>query len=242
MSRISAPHRRHVRHGARHPAVAQRHPALPADEHRQVDLRQRNAVLVAAPPGPGEGLKVRRHRRRAVEEPIASPVPLGEGRAERVALPLADRREQLRGSPGGDRRAVGRRVRGAEPGQPRERGGPLADHVVGHRERPPPAAGQRAPERRGDPRLVGHGVEQRARPEELAVRLGGRRGRACRPVGHDLPGLWVHVAHQPAPAVARLPPLWVPPRLGLVHVDDARAPVGLPYQGHTAPHLPRPSS
>ena len=36
------------------------------------------------------------------------------------------------------------------------------DHVVGPRERPPPAAGQRAPERRSDPRLIGHGVEQRA--------------------------------------------------------------------------------
>ena len=100
MSRISAPHRRHVRHGARHPAVAQRHPTLPADEHRQVGLRQRNVFLVAAPPDPGEDPKARRHRRRAAEEPIAPPVPLGEGRAERVALPLANRREQPRGAIG----------------------------------------------------------------------------------------------------------------------------------------------
>ena len=66
---------------------------------------------------------------------------------------------------------------------------------------------------------------------------GGRRGRRPgRPVGHDLAGPWVDVPDQPAPAVARLLPLWVPPRLGLVHVHGARAPVGLPYQGY--PCLP----
>ena len=65
-------------------------------------------------------------------------------------------------------------------------------------------------------------------------RRGRRSGRPGRPVGHDLAGLGVDVPEQPAPAVARLLPLWVPPRLDLAR--GACAPVGLPYQGH--PRLP----
>ena len=65
---------------------------------------------------------------------------------------------------------------------------------------------------------------------------GGRRGRRPgRPVGHDLAGPWVDVPDQPAPAVARLLPLWVPPRLGLARARGARAPVGLPHRGHASP-------
>ena len=228
------PHRGDVRYVARHLAVVQRHAAVLPHQHRQVDLRQRHAVLVAAPPDLGEGLGVRRYRRRVVEEPVAPPVTPGEGRAERVALRLADRGQQLRGALGGDRGAVGRGVGGRVPGEARQRGGALADHVVGQRQHLVRAVGQRAPERRRDPRLAGSGVEQRARAVELAPGT-GRRGPG-RPVGHDLAGPRVHVPDQLAPAVARLLPLGVPPRLGLVHVHGARAPVGLPYQGH--PRLP----
>lgn len=91
------PRRGDVRHVARHPAAARRHAAVLPRQHRQVGLRQRHAVLVAAPPGLGEGLGARRHRRRVAGEPVAPPVPPGEGGAEGVAPLLADRGQRPRG-------------------------------------------------------------------------------------------------------------------------------------------------
>ena len=120
------PRRGDVRHVARHLAVARRHAAVLPRQHRQVGLRQRHAVLAAAPPDLGEGLGVRRYRRRVADVPVAPPVPPGEGGAEGVALRLADRGQQLRGrweaigAPWGVAWVaayLGKRDSGAEPSQ-----------------------------------------------------------------------------------------------------------------------------
>ena len=162
-------------------------------------------------------------RPRPVEEAPGRVVPVEAAPARPPAQPPARARRTRRGAcrPGSPRRT--RAACGGRVAPWRRRG---ASRRRPCRGRPPAPRGAPRPRSR-----TGQGVPRGPWPPRW------RRPRppaCCSPIcskQHDR-------THQPAPAVARLLPLWVPPRLGLARARGARAPVGLPHRGHASP--PRP--
>ena len=198
--------------------------------------RRRRPCAAASPRGP---TRARPPCRTARSPGRGSPSPRAPRRARRrrprtAPATSACRRHALpasRGSPAGAARGPRRGPAGPGPAPPSATMPTWCRRTAGALPVPP----RQGVAGGGDARLVGHGVGRRARAAGPPPG-GGRRGRRPgRPVGHDLAGPWVDVPDQPAPAVARPPPPWVPPRLGLARARGARAPVGLTHRGHASP-------